>query len=110
MQKRVEQIVKILDEKKAESIEAFDMSDRDYIAKFVIIATAMAGRHAFALTDELKERLKPLGEQFLAIESSDDWVVVDLGDILIHIMSAEHRAKYNIEELLTKLKEQKSSF
>lgn len=104
MQKRIEEIVKILDEKKAENIEAFDMSERDYFVKYVVIATTMAERHALSLTDELKERLKPLGEQFLGIESSGEWVVLDLGDILIHLLSAEHRAKYNIEELLSKLK------
>lgn len=108
MQKRIEAIVKILDEKKAEAIEVFDMSDRDYFVKQVVIATTMAERHALSLTDDLKEKLKPTGEQFLGIESSGEWVVCDLGDILIHLMSSEYRAKYNIEELLSKLKDKQS--
>ncbi|MCD8212950.1 MAG: nicotinate (nicotinamide) nucleotide adenylyltransferase [Campylobacter sp.] len=103
-QKRIENIVKILDEKKAEEIEVFDMQDRDYFVKFVIIATTMGERHAYSLTDDLKEGLKPLGEQFLGIESSPDWVVLDLGDMLIHLLSPQYRAKYNIEEFLNKLK------
>lgn len=102
--KRVEAIVAILDDKKAEEIQAFDMSDRDYFVKFVVIATTMAEKHALSLVDELKDKLKPAGEEFLAIESSQEWVVIDLGDILIHLLTAEHRAKYNIEELLNKLK------
>nr|WP_229203761.1 nicotinate (nicotinamide) nucleotide adenylyltransferase [Campylobacter anatolicus] len=104
IQERIDSIVKILDEKKAEEIQAFDMSDRDYFVKFVVIATTMGERHTLSLTEELKEKLKPLGEQFLAIESSADWTVCDLGDMLIHLMSSEYRAKYNIEEFLNKIK------
>ncbi|MDO5045733.1 ribosome silencing factor [Campylobacter sp.] len=107
MQERIDAIVKILDEKKAESIEVFDMRERDYFVKYVVIATTMGERHAYALTDDLKTGLKPLGEEFLGIESSPEWVVIDLGDILIHLLSPEHRAKYNIEEFLAKLKEQR---
>ena len=103
-QKRIGEIVKILDEKKAEQIEVFDMRERDYFVKFVVIATTMGERHALSLTDDLKLRLKPLGEEFLGIESSGEWVVCDLGDILIHLMSPEYRAKYNIEEFLNKIK------
>ena len=108
MQERIERIIKILDAKKAEAIEAIDMSGREYIAKCVIIATTMGELHAYSLTDDLKEGLKDEGEQFLGIESSGYWVVIDLGDILIHLMSAQYRAKYNIEEFLSKLKEAKA--
>ena len=103
-QKRIGEIVRILDEKKAEQIEVFDMRERDYFVKFVVIATTMGERHALSLTDDLKLGLKPLGEEFLGIESSGEWVVCDLGDILIHLMSPEYRAKYNIEEILNKIK------
>lgn len=108
MQERIDRIIKILDEKKAESIEAFDMREKDYFVKYVVIATTMRERHAYSLTDDLKLALKPLGEEFLGIESSPDWVVLDLGDILIHLLSPQYRAKYNIEEFLSKLKEQRS--
>lgn len=104
MQNRIDAIVRILDTKKAEHIEVFDMQDRDYFVKFVIIATTMGERHALSLTDDLKTNLKSTGEEFLGIESSGEWVVCDLGDILIHLMSSEYRARYNIEEFLNKLK------
>lgn len=107
MQERIDRIVKILDEKKAEGIEVFDMREKDYFVKYVIIATTMGERHAYSLTDDLKLGLKPFNEEFLGIESSPEWVVIDLGDMLIHLLSPEHRAKYNIEEFLAKLKEQK---
>nr|MBP3724695.1 ribosome silencing factor [Campylobacter sp.] len=107
MQNRINQITQILDAKKAEDIEVIDMSGRDYIAKFVIIATTLNPRHGSSLKDELSNTLKPLGEKFLGTEESDEWVVIDLGDILIHLMSQNYRAKYNIEEFLNELKNTK---
>ncbi len=104
MEKRIENIVKILDEKKAENIQSFDMSDRDYFVESVVIATTLGERHGLALLDTLKSELKSRGENFLNIEESDDWVIIDMGDILIHLMSAEYRAKYNIEEFLSAYK------
>ena len=103
MQDRIDKIVKILDDKKAENIEIIDMQGRDYLSKFVIVATTLAARHGAALLDDLKSELKPAGENFLGVESSEDWTVIDLGDIMIHLMSEVYRAKYNIEEFLKEL-------
>ncbi len=100
MEERIGKIVSLLDEKKAESIQVFDMRDKDYFVEGVIIASTMGDRHGYALLDYLLEKLKPLNETFLHIEKSDDWIVVDLGDILIHLMSSEYRSRYNIEEFL----------
>lgn len=105
MQERAKKIAEILDLKKAENVEIIDMSDKDYIAKFVVIATTLTSRHALSLIDELKTNLKP-AEEFLAIESSDDWSVIDMGDIIVHLMNETYRAKYNIEEFLQQLKKE----
>ena len=101
MKNRIEKIVKTLDDKKALDIETFDLKDKDYFTDAVVIATTMGQKHGYSLLDELKNKLKPK-EQFLFIEESDDWIVIDLGDILIHLMSDEYRAKYKIEEFLSK--------
>ncbi|CZE47053.1 nicotinate (nicotinamide) nucleotide adenylyltransferase [Campylobacter geochelonis] len=106
MEKRVKAITELLDTKKAENIEVIDMSEKEYMAKFVIIATTLTGRHALSLVDDLKEVLKPFKEKFLNIESSDEWSVIDLGDIIVHLMSETYREKYNIEEFLEKLKKE----
>ncbi len=52
----------------------------------------------------LKHDLKPKVRNFLNIDSSEEWSVIDLGDILIHLLTPEHRGIYNIEELLENLK------
>jgi ribosome silencing factor RsfS/YbeB/iojap len=101
MKERIEKITKILDDKKALDIESFDTKESDYFTDAVVIATTMGEKHGFALLNELKTKLKP-DEQFLAIDESDDWIVIDLGDILIHLMSEEYRAKYKLEEFLEK--------
>ncbi len=102
---RVEKIVSLLDEKKAENIQAFDLKDSDYFVEKVIIASTLGERHGPALLEYLKKLLKEMNEKILFIEESDEWIVVDLGDLLIHLMSPEYRSRYNIEEFLIEIKE-----
>ena len=103
LKNRLEEIRQILDDKKAENIEIIDLKENDYIVDTVIIATTLNAKHGFSLLTYLKEGLKPYGEEFLRVEEDDDWTIVDLGDVLIHLMSQSHRDKYNIEEFLGEL-------
>jgi len=105
LEERVENIVHILDDKKAEEIEVFNLEDADYIAKRVVIANSLNGKHTLALADHLKKGLKETGDSILASDMSDDWVVADLGDILIHIMIPEYRQRYSLEQFLSELVE-----
>ncbi len=100
---RVERIITLLDSKKAEEIEVFDLEKVDYIAKRIIIANSLGGKHTLSLYDHLKTELKPLGEEFLGADESDEWVVVDMGDILVHLMVPEYRQKYSLEVFLNEL-------
>ncbi len=102
MQKRIEQISEVLDKNKAEAIEVFDLRGRDYFVDYVIIASSLGERHTEALLDHLKKGLKP-AEKFLNVDISSEWIVVDLGDILIHIMTPEYRNKYDMESFLSEL-------
>jgi ribosome silencing factor RsfS/YbeB/iojap len=105
IEERVANIVAILDEKKADEIEVFNLEDADYIAKRVIIANSLNGKHTLALADHLKKELKTKGDAFIASDISDEWVVADLGDILIHIMIPEYRQRYSLEQFLSELVE-----
>jgi nicotinate-nucleotide adenylyltransferase len=100
MKERIERIIKVLDEKKAENIQVFDMSSKDYFVEQVVIATTMGDRHGLSLLDALKKELKAHNEHFLNIDDEGEWVVIDMGDILVHLMSAAYRSKYNLEDFL----------
>jgi ribosome-associated protein len=101
---RIERIIKLLDEKKAKDMETFDLTGKSYMVDRVVIATSLNSKHAFSLVNYLKEELKPLGEEFFRVDESDDWTIIDLGDILVHVMTESHRAKYNMEDFLESIK------
>jgi nicotinate-nucleotide adenylyltransferase len=103
IEERVENIVHILDDKKADEIEVFNLESADYIAKRVVIANSLNGKHTLALFDHLKTALKKHGDIIIASDTSDEWIVVDLGDILIHIMIPEYRQRYSLEQFLNEL-------
>jgi ribosome-associated protein len=102
LKERLEKIVNVLDANKAEAIEVFDLSDKNYFVDYAIIASSLGSRHTVALLDHLKKGIKP-EEQFNNVDESGDWVVIDLGDILIHIMTPEYRTKYDMETFLAQL-------
>ncbi len=102
MQNRIEKITHVLDKNKAESIEVFDLREKNYFVDYAIIASSLSSRHTTALLDHLKNDLKP-EENFNNVDESGDWIVVDLGDILIHIMTPEYRVKYDMETFLSDL-------
>jgi ribosome-associated protein len=104
--KRAEKIKSVLDENKAEEIEFFNLIETDYFVEGVVIATSLGDRHNEALLDFLKKELKP-EESFLNTEISDGWIVVDLGDMLVHIMTPKYREIYQLEKFLSEFNKQK---
>jgi ribosome-associated protein len=102
MNNRIKKITDVLDMNKAEAIEVFDLREKNYFVDYAIIASSLGTKHTTALLDHLKTGLKP-EEHFNNVDESGDWVVVDLGDILIHIMTPEYRIKYDMENFLNTL-------
>jgi len=95
-------ITDVLDKNKAEAIEVFDLREKNYFVDYAIIASSLGPKHTLALLDHLKKDLKP-AEHFNNVDESGDWVVIDLGDVLIHIMTPEYRIKYDMEVFLSEL-------
>ena len=95
-------ITDVLDTNKAEAIEVFDLREKNYFVDYAIIASSLGQKHTVALLDHLKKDLKP-AEHFNNVDESGDWVVIDLGDVLIHIMTPEYRIKYDMEVFLSEL-------
>ncbi len=102
MENRIENITKVLDTNKAEGIEVFDLREKNYFVDYAIIASSLGTKHTLALLDHLKKDLKP-AEKFNNVDESGDWIVIDLGDILIHIMTPEYRVRYDMESFLSQL-------
>ena len=102
MQDRIQKIVDTLDKNKAESIEVFNLRDKNYFVDYAIIASSLGQKHTTALLNHLKNELKP-EEHFNNVDESGDWVAIDLGDVLIHIMTPEYRIKYDMETFLSEL-------
>ena len=102
LQNRIQKITAVLDKNKAESVEVFDLREKNYFVDYAIIASSLSTRHTQALLNHLKNDLKP-EETFNNVDISGDWIVIDLGDILIHIMTPEYRTKYDMETFLSGL-------
>lgn len=100
MKQTIESIKSVLDSKKAEHIEVFDLTDTDYFVDYVVVATAIATKHGAMLVSELKKEVAKFDEKFLHVDEGDDWTIIDMGDILIHLMSEEYRKRYNVEAFL----------
>jgi ribosome-associated protein len=94
-------IVAALEDIKARDIAAFDVTHLTSLFDRVVIATADSARQTKALAVHLRERMKALGERVAGVEgeSGGEWVLVDLGDVVVHIMQPAVRSHYNLEEL-----------
>ena len=93
--------VAALEDVKARDIEVFDVVHLTSLFDRVIIASADSARQLKALSSHLQERAKAAGGHVYGVEGEDggDWVLVDLGDIVVHIMQPAVRSHYNLEEL-----------
>ena len=96
--KRIETI---LDTNKAEEIATLNLRDKCSFADFMIVASGRAPRHVSALADYVADMLKKSGTPPLSVEGkeSGDWVLIDAGDIVVHIFRPEVRQFYNIEKM-----------
>ena len=102
-QQTLELINHVLDEMQAQNILQLDVKDKTSITDFMYICTGRSSRHVVAIADELFTQLKKSGLEFLRISGTEhgEWALIDCGDIIIHVMQAETRAFYNLEELWT---------
>ncbi len=96
-----ELIVSTLDADKAEDIVAIDLMGKSSVADVMIIASGRSQRHVGALADHVVRQIKKSGRGTVAIEgqTSCDWVLVDAGDVILHLFRPEVRGFYNLEKM-----------
>ena len=94
-------IEKILDDNKAQSITSINLKNKSYIADYMIIASGTSSRHLQSLSEILVNELKILGINDCRIEGKDsnEWKLVDAHDVIIHIFHPEKRKFYNLERM-----------
>ena len=89
----------LLNEKKAIDVKIVDLEGISIIADCFVVATGMNKKHIETLADYCEEALEEKGEKKLRREKSNEWVLIDFGDLIIHIFDQEARAKYSLEDL-----------
>ena len=99
--KLVNATVKALEDIKARDILVLDVRSLTALFDRVIIASADSARQGRALSDNLQQKLKALGAKVHGVEGEQtgEWILVDLGEIVVHIMQPAIRKYYNLEEL-----------
>jgi len=90
-----------LEQDKAEALIVLDLEGKSTVADQMIIASGRSARHVAALADHVIRRIKELGGKRARVEGlpNADWVLIDTGDLIIHLFRPEVRDFYNIERI-----------
>ena len=93
--------ISALEDIKARDIAAFDVRQQTSLYDTLVIASADSNRQVKALANHVRDKLKEAGATILGVEGEEtgEWVLVDAGDIVVHVMQPAVRTYYNLEEL-----------
>lgn len=94
-------VVAALEDAKAQDIQVIDLVERRTFADYLVVASGTSTRQVKAMADRVVQRAKASGHAPLGIEGERDaeWVLVDLADVVVHLMLPQTRAFYNLEKL-----------
>jgi ribosome-associated protein len=95
------QILNWLDEAKAENVVAIPLAGKSTVADYMVIASGLSDRHVGAMADQIARQMKEAGYGSARVEGKQlcDWVLIDAGDIVIHLFRPEVREFYNLEKM-----------
>ncbi len=94
-------VVESLEELKAVDLRVLELGDEVSIADFMVIASGTSNRHVKSLAETVQVKAKEAGQRPLGSEGADvgEWILVDLGDVVVHVMLPRVRDFYNLEKL-----------
>lgn len=94
-------VMKSLDDDKAEDIISIDLAGKTPIADYMVVASGRSSRHVAAVADHLLRRLKEEGYGLAQVEGMQqgDWVLIDAGDVVVHVFRPEVREFYRLEKM-----------
>ena len=92
---------KTLDDDKAQDVVVIPLAGKTEIADYMVIASGTSQRHLSAMGERLREIIKTSGVEGVSLEgaSASDWVLVDGGDVIVHLFRPEVRALYGLEKM-----------
>jgi ribosome-associated protein len=104
LEQKTQAIIDALEDIKAVNIAVIDTHKRSSLFDCMVIASAQSTRQTKALADNVEDKLKELGEAIIGREGDDtgEWILVDFGEVVVHIMQPAIRDYYNLEELWSK--------
>ena len=96
-------ILATLDDNKAEEVQTIDLKGKTSIADAMVVSSGRSHRHVGAMADYLVQALKEAGVSQVRVEGMPacDWVLIDAGDVIVHIFRPEVRLFYNLEKMWT---------
>jgi len=94
-------VIDALEDIKGSDIVALDVSDKTSVCDVMVVATGNTNRQVKSLANHVVEAAKQAGVRPLGVEGDDvgEWVLVDLGDVVVHVMQPQIRDFYNLEKL-----------
>jgi len=101
LSRALETALQSLEDSKAENIVSIDIQGKSPLADYMIVASGRSHRHVAAVAEHLIRALKDAGLGNARVEglSGADWVLIDAGDIIVHVLRPEVREFYNIEKM-----------
>lgn len=90
-----------LDQDKGENVVVIDLAEKSTMADYMVVVSGRSSRQVSSMAEHLMERLKAAGASGLAAEglTRGDWVLVDAGDVIVHLFRPEVRSFYNLEKM-----------
>lgn len=94
-------VISSLEDDKAEELLVIDLEGKSSVADQMIIASGRSARHVSSLADHVVRKLKEMGSGRARVEGlpNADWVLIDTGDIVVHLFRPEVRSFYNLERI-----------
>lgn len=90
-----------LDGDKAEDVVVIDLAGKTEIADYLVVASGNSHRQVGAMAEHLREKIKHAGVDGVAVEGMNqcDWVLIDAGDVIVHLFRPEVRSFYGLEKI-----------
>lgn len=93
--------VKAVEDLKGQDVACLDIQKMSTIADYMLVVTGTSNRHVKSMADEVSRRCKSAGIPIRGVEGTEqaEWVLLDLGDVIVHVMQAPVRKLYDLESL-----------